>query len=362
MPVEFVGIARTSDASETVTEVGAAVQADYLHRLASTHERSGFDRVLITTSSSSPDGFVVADQVLNVTRRLGVLIAHRPGFVAPVAVARTLTTLDALHPGRVAVHIVTGGEDADQARDGDFADKRARYRRTGEFLDVVALAWDSQDPFDYAGEFYRVEGAWPVPRPAGPIPVYFGGASEDAVRVGGRHADIYAFWGEPLAGVRERIGQVRASAAAAGRVITRFSVSLRPIAAETEAAAWARARQLLEIASERATHFPSRQGMPQAEGARRLLRYASAADLHDARLWTALVAVTGAPGNSTALVGSYEQVAQALLEYVKVGATTLLIRGYDPLADAVSYARLIELVHDRVGMDVDGYRARAAAA
>ena len=70
---------------------------------------------------------------------------------------------------------------------------------------------------------------------------------------------------------------------------------------------------------------------------------------------------TGAAGNSTALVGSYEQVAESLLDYVAVGASTLLIRGYDPLADAAAYANLIRAVHDQVGDDIDSYRARVAA-
>ncbi len=37
--------------------------------------------------------------------------------------------------------------------------------------------------------------------------VLFGGASEDAIRVGGKHADAYAFWGEPLDGIRQRIAE-----------------------------------------------------------------------------------------------------------------------------------------------------------
>src|ERR1700728_3320992 len=110
--VEFIGTARTADSSEAVTEVGPAVQPDYLHRLALAHERSGFDRVLVTHSSSEPDGFVVADQVLSVTAGVGVLLAHRPGFITPTLAARKLATLDALHPGRVALHVVTGGDDA----------------------------------------------------------------------------------------------------------------------------------------------------------------------------------------------------------------------------------------------------------
>src|ERR1700678_3478056 len=80
--------------------------------------------------------------------------------------------------------------------------------------------------------------------PGGHLPIYFGGASPDAIRVGGRHADVYAFWGEPLDGIRQRIAKVRASARAAGRSVDQFSVSLRPIAAETETLAWERAHQI----------------------------------------------------------------------------------------------------------------------
>jgi len=193
------------------------------------------------------------------------------------------------------------------------------------------------------------------------LPIYFGGASDDAIRVGGRHADVYAFWGEPLDGIRQRIAQVQASAQAAGRAIDRFSVSLRPIAADTEEAAWERAHEILEQTQERAADYVGLRDTAGAEGSQRLLRYAAQKDLHDKRLWTALSKATGAAGNSTALVGSYEQVAESLLDYVAVGATTLLIRGYDPVGDAAAYANLVRLVHEKVGDDVAGFRASVAA-
>jgi alkanesulfonate monooxygenase len=62
-----------------------------------------------------------------------------------------------------------------------------------------------------------------------------------------------------------------------------------------------------------------------------------------------LAEATGARGNSTALVGAPETVAQALLAYYKLGATSLLIRGYEPLEDAVQYGeKLIPLVRKLV--------------
>ena len=208
--IEFIGIAATQEVSETTgpnqvdgiaaqteagSPVGAVVNPHYVEALARAHEGSGFDRVLIAHTSAMPDGFVVADQILSRTARLGVLLAHRPAFLAPTLAARSYATLDAFHPGRVAMHVITGGDDVDQQRDGDFADKATRYARTDDFLTVVRQEWESETPFDHEGDFYRVKGGWSSVRPATPIPVYFGGASEDAIRVGGKHADVYAFWG-----------------------------------------------------------------------------------------------------------------------------------------------------------------------
>jgi alkanesulfonate monooxygenase len=129
VPIEFIGIASTQAHSETGITPGPVVDPGYLTELAWSHEESGFERVLVAHSSSSPDGFVVADQILQRTTRLSVLLAHRPGFVAPTLTARKYATLDAFHPGRIAPHVITGGDDADQARDGDLSDKPTRDNR-----------------------------------------------------------------------------------------------------------------------------------------------------------------------------------------------------------------------------------------
>jgi alkanesulfonate monooxygenase len=358
--LEFIGITATQrvDTSAqagtggmaTHTEVGRAVgplvNKEFAAELALAHEAAGFDRVLIAHSSASIDGFVLADQTLEATTRLKVLLAHRPGFWAPTIAARAYATLDAFHPGRVAMHVITGGDDTDQQRDGDYLTKEERYRRTDDFLTVVRKEWESETPFDHDGEFYKVTGAWSSVRPDGRIPIYFGGASDDAIRVGGKHADAYAFWGEPLDGIRQRIAEVQAAAAPYGRK-TRFSVSLRPIVAETEEEAWAQAEAVLAAAQAKVA---ANGGGPlsgfgkNAVGSHRLVAAAEKADVHDKRLWTALAKVTGGAGNSTSLVGTYEQVADGLLDYVDLGVSTLLIRGFDPLEDAKKYGRVIQLV------------------
>jgi alkanesulfonate monooxygenase len=157
--------------------------------------------------------------------------------------------------------------------------------------------------------------------------------------VAGKHADIYALWGETYAQVREITGRVRTAAAAHGRAI-RFSLSFRPILADTEEQAFQRADAILERARELAeqTGF-TRTRPPANRGSQRLLDAAALGTRLDKRLWTAMAALTGARGNSTALVGTPEQVAEALLDYYDLGVTTFLIRGFDPLEDAIAYGR-----------------------
>lgn len=92
--VEFVGWAAPQETSEIIPARGPVFDADVLRRTAEVHEASGFDRVLIGYFTNAPDGFIIATQVAAATERLGLLVAHRPGFVAPTLAARKLATLD----------------------------------------------------------------------------------------------------------------------------------------------------------------------------------------------------------------------------------------------------------------------------
>ena len=350
MTVEFVGMIATRDQSEIRPPSGPVVDPAYVRRFARAHEDAGFDRILVAYGSSSPDATQVAAYAAAQTERLGLLIAHRPGFVAPTLAARTFATLDQLSGGRVAVHTITGGSDTEQRRDGDYLTKDDRYARTEEYLTILRRAWSSAEPFSHEGRFYKFENFAAEVQPAHRIPLYFGGSSAAAYRVGGRTADTFALWGEPLAETAEQIASVRAAAAAAGRGPLGISVSFRPILAATDELAWERAERILAGIKAGGPFAGVLGGRnPQNVGSQRLLAAAAKQDRHDRALWTATAAASGAQGNSTALVGSPETVARALLDYVDLGVTTILIRGYDPVDDAVDYGRhLIPLVRQEL--------------
>ncbi|MCQ4160098.1 LLM class flavin-dependent oxidoreductase [Roseomonas sp. GC11] len=338
--LEFIGMIQPREQSEIHPPRGPAIDNGYLRESTLAHERGGFDRILIGWYSNGPDGLQLAASLAPQTERIGFLVAHRPGFQAPSTAARAFNTLDQLSQGRAAIHVISGGDDVDQARDGDWLGKDDRYLRTDEYLDVLKAIWAGDRPVDHDGIYYRIQGASPEVKSvqAPRIPIYFGGASEAALRVAGRHADVYALWGETKAQVREIVTHVRAEAAKHGREV-RFSLSFRPILASTESAAWEKAERILHRI--RAVRGSAALGpntkAPQNAGSQRLLEAAALGDRPEGRLYTAIARETGARGNTTALVGTPEQVAEAFLEYHALGVSTFLIRGFDPLEDAVEY-------------------------
>src|SRR5215813_1584610 len=146
MPVEMIGWIAPRVSSELIPPSGPPFDAGVIAETARIHERAGFDRVLIGYFSEAPDGFLVGAHAASVTERLAFLLAHRPGFVAPPVAGRK--------------HIIAGGSDADQAKDGDWTDHDARYRRAAEYLALLRRTWTEPAAFDHSGEFYRTRGTY----------------------------------------------------------------------------------------------------------------------------------------------------------------------------------------------------------
>ncbi|SED18312.1 LLM class flavin-dependent oxidoreductase [Streptomyces melanosporofaciens] len=364
MPVEFLGIAATHDGSETTARSGGAFDKEYTLRLARAHEDHGWDRVLFAYGSGSPDPAPAAAYIASRLDRLQILLAHRPNVSYPTFAAKTFATLDQISEGRLTVHFITGGNDHEQGREGDMLTKDQRYARTREYIQIVKKIWTTHEPFDHEGEHYRfhdfVSDVFPAQQPRPDIS--FGGSSPAAYAAGGAEADIYCLWGEPLEKTAEQIEAVKAATKAAGRTdVPRIQVAFRPIIAPTEELAWEKARRTVgaiearKASGEPVTRRHTGQAHPQNSGSQRLIAIAEAGERYDRALWTPTAAATGGAGNSNALVGTPETVAQALLDYYDLGVDILSARGYDLLGDAIDFGRhVIPIVREEVaGRDAE---------
>ncbi|PSN62252.1 bacterial luciferase-like protein [Corynespora cassiicola Philippines] len=348
MPVEFISLAFPNASTELEPIPGAAIDPDFLKRYARNLDDYGFNYTLQPYDSSYFDPFTTGATIAAVTKQLKVIIALRPNTLYPTVAAKALATLDQLSQGRAVVHFIAGGSDAEQAKEGDFLTKDERYARLEEYIKILKRAWESPEPFDWDGKFYQFKQFSNRVRPVNgtSIPISVGGSSDEAYRIGGSLADIFGLWGEPLKETKEQIDRIYAEAEKAGRKDKpRIWVTFRPIAAQTDDLAWQKAHHTLDLLKENRANnqgkVPAKAPAPQNVGSQRLLEIAQRGEVQDRALWYPTVTATNARGASTALVGSYQTIADSILDYVDLGCDLISIRGYDNLNDAIDYGRYI---------------------
>jgi len=328
---------------------------EYLATVARAAEQLGFEAMLTPTGTFCEDAWLTTAALLGETDRIKFLVAFRPGFVSPTLAAQMASTYQRMSGGRLLLNVVSGADTHELARFGDWLDHDARYERAAEFLEVVHGSW-SGEPFDFAGEHYRVQEATTRQVPD-PVPlVYFGGASPAAEQVAARLVDVYLAWGEPPAMVRERIERVGALAATHGRTL-RFGIRFHVISRDTSAAAWAEADRLLASVPDEAiaaaqADFAATQSVGQQRMASLHGNGRDRASLEiSPGVWAGVGLVRGGAG--TAIVGSHEEVADVIATYHDLGFDEFILSGYPHLEEAYWFGEGVMPVLRRRGLLAD---------
>lgn len=165
----------------------------YLAGVARAADRLGYEGVLTPTGTWCEDAWLTTSALLAETERLKLLVAFRPGLVPPTLAAQQTATLQRFSEGRVLLNVVSGSDDSEQRRFGDWLGHDESYSRTAEFLRIVTSIW-TQESVDFTGEHYDVRDAR-VSAPPDPLPtIYFGGSSAAALPVAAEFADVYLTW------------------------------------------------------------------------------------------------------------------------------------------------------------------------
>lgn len=322
------------DVLPDANSVNRAPSHDYLAQVARACEHMGFEALLTPCGTGCEDAWLATSSIIPLTKRIKFLVAFRPALITPTLAAQMASTMQRMSGGRCLVNIVTGAEQAELARFGVMEDKETRYERTGEFVKIMRGAW-SGEPFSFKGKFFEVVDATtrevPVPVP----PIYFGGASEAAEKVAAENVDLYLSWGETPDAIKERHERVAARAAEHGRTL-RFGIRFQSIARPTSEEAWAVADRMLASMSPESIAAAREDFLnTQSVGQRRQF------DLHGGdmtkleiypNVWAGMGLVRGGVG--TALVGSYEEIADRIIEYHGLGIDAFIMSGYPHLEEA----------------------------
>ncbi len=346
MGIEIIGAFSHRRSTDADPAPLSDFDVDFLRGLVERYDRNGFDRMLIANGAKWPDSLPLAAYIAGITQRVGFMIAHRPGFIAPTMAARMLAVIDRLSGGRAAVHIITGANDLEMQSDGDFLTKEVRYARSAEYAEILRRIWASDEPIDYDGEFYRFRNAFAAVKPAGGrMPIFWGGASEAAIDTAGRCADVFAMAVDSREETGKLIEKARLRAAHYGRTLE-FCMGTRVIIGETEEAAWQTANAILEGVKQ-VSDSVIRNSMkyfnnnPKAAMDPKLERALSGGPVLDERLWVEITRATLGARAATSLVGTADQVAEALARYYDLGITRFLIEGFDFDNDAETYGRTL---------------------
>jgi alkanesulfonate monooxygenase len=327
---------------------------EYMIQIARAAELLGFEGVLTPTGLHCEDAWLTTIAVSRDTDRLKFLVAFRPGFLSPTLAAHQCATYQRLTGGRLLLNIVTGGDPKEQRRFGDWLDHDQRYERTDEWLTILRAAMTGR-PTDFEGQYYRVAGA-SVRQPPEPVPaLYFGGSSPPAERVAARHIDVYLTWGETPAMMAERLPRMRELAAANGRQL-RFGMRIHAITRDTEAEAWAVAQRILDAMDPNdIREAQKRFAASDSHGQRRMTAlHGGSSDRLEVspNLWAGIGLVRGGAG--TALVGSHEQVADRIQEYLELGVEHFILSGYPHLEEAYWFGENVIPLLRRRGLLANG--------
>jgi len=323
---------------------------DYLAQIARAADDLGFTGVLTPTGTWCEDSWLVTAALLRETKRLKFLVAFRPNSISPTLAAQKAATYQRISGGRLLLNVVTGGDDTEQRRFGDWLDHDERYDRTDEFLSVLRGALSGQ-PYDFEGRYFHVAGATVNQAPEPTPQLYFGGASDAAELVAAKHVDVYLAWGEPPSMVAPRLARMRELTAENGRSL-RFGIRLHVISRDSAKEAWAETDRFLDALDPNVvTAAQTALKKSGSVGQQRMV------SLHDGsrddllispNLWAGIGLVRGGAG--TALVGSHEEVADRIEEYHQLGFDEFIFSGHPHLEEAYFFGEGVMPILRRRGL------------
>lgn len=328
----------TRPPEDAVGDAGGRVATlDYLTQVALAAEYAGFDAALTPTGTWCEDAWLTTAALGQRARRLRFIVAFRPGAIAPTLAAQQAATLQRLLAGRLLLNVVTGGDPIEQRRFGDDLGKAERYERSDEFLTILRGAWGGE-PFDFRGRHLWVDQAVASHLPE-PPEIYFGGSSEAALEVAARHADVSLMFGVAPPVAAEQVARVTELAAARKRARPRFGIRLHVVTRDTSAEAWSAAEALL--ADARSTDIKAAQALlvgSESTGQQRM-RALHGGSREDLEIYPGLWAGVGLlrMGAGTAMVGSHEEVAELIQDYVHAGVEEFLLSGYPCVEEALQF-------------------------
>lgn len=286
-----------------------------------TAEKLGYEATLIAQHTLNPSGdqfayleaWTSAAALAALTTKIEIITAIKPSLYHPVVLAKQALGIEEISGGRFSINVVNAWYKPELERSGiGFADHDERYAYGTEWLTVVRSLLSGQKT-NFKGKYFNVQDVILNPaslkreRPT----IYVGGESEPARDLVSGHADVWFINGQPIDDVSELIDSVRKRTRIGEPV--KFGLSAFVIARPTEEEAKA------ELA----------KAWKYAEGDKEAFAHVSNNADPKAVMFQAFkkqphIGTNG--GTAAGLVGSYDQVAERIIEFYNIGIDLFMLQ------------------------------------
>jgi FMNH2-dependent dimethyl sulfone monooxygenase len=132
-------------------------------------------------NGTSFETYTYAAGLAQATKNIAVFATSHVSTVHPVVAAKQAATIDHISGGRFGINLVMGWFRPEMEMfGGSMRDHDLRYAYGDEWLDIVQRIWTTDEPFDYAGQFFQLKGVQGDPKPVQKRPVLINAGTSGA--------------------------------------------------------------------------------------------------------------------------------------------------------------------------------------
>lgn len=299
-------------------------------------EEAGMDSLLTDFSYGKPDPMLLASGIISHVDSMKFLVAIRSGIISPTYFVQQVNTFSALYDGRILLNIVAGHSPDENAYYGDFLAHDLRYERTEEFLEVCNSFWNNDGAVNFNGSYYAIKDGvikTSFIHESRKAPYMFiAGSSEKAKNLAISQGDCWMRLPDIPSKVKSESQEVRAVGKEVG-------LRLAILSRETRKEALDAGMRLIESVSpdnnvkSRENKFVTKSDSVMMHKMQEL----SEDKWLNSCLWTETVKTFGAAAMT--LIGSHEEVAEAIIEYKKAGVTQFIFSGWPKQSEMVNFGK-----------------------
>lgn len=181
-----------------------------------------------------------ASALLANTKNLVVFSTIQAAVNHPVVVAKQIATMSKIGQDRIGLNIVAGWNKPEYDALGlDLPDNHeTRYGYAQEWYDLIKKVWESEEPFDFNGQYFKTKGTYGKPRPNFIPPIFNAAGSKQGRDFAIQNADFLFTPVSDLSRSADEVAEIKQAGLDQGRntnVMTFSHVICKPTQEEAQA-------------------------------------------------------------------------------------------------------------------------------